>query len=662
MTEQEYQRVKDAVAAALERDSAGRDAVLRSCLQDDSGLLATARAMVAAYDNSPVKDWLATHARAATTDAREPDGSRALPRINGAVAPTPDTQPATWGDFLLLEELGRGGFGVVYRAHERALKREVALKVIDRSAHEAHQERIRLEGQMLARIDHPNIVKVYGIHPHGEQLAIVMEYVRGHTLADVVSSDGVFTARDAALVGATICDALIAVHRGGLLHRDIKASNVMRATDGRIVLMDFGAGRDRYRKHEPDSAIVGTPVYMAPEVLTGSAATPASDVFSLGVLIYFLLTGAYPQAPTAGAAEARPAVVWTVAPLQNVPEALARLVERMLSPDPLDRPRMGTALKKELIRAVPRPAGRAERPSTPLPAAPSPSPTVTWQRLVQWAASGLLLCGTIGVLSTAEYNKVLGRHDGFASESYGMYLLVGLKSLLLPVALSLMMAVAAVLVMFAWRIACGVMPGRTERLRTRVLQVRDTLVARRLLTRSVAEQTICLLGLVAFVAILWTYSALLTAMMTPVNDGPAAVFGVLHSGLLGVKGNFHVSLLFVMFAMLASLVLTRRLPKDDTSTFARFGVLALAALIGLLVSGCWRVLYAREFREVLYGTQRCHVIGEHERELLLHCPGQPPPRNRVVRVDDPQLTTTGKVGSPFDAYPSVPGYVPDPDF
>lgn len=652
VTEQEYQRLKEAVGRAVEGDVADRTQVLRECLRDEPLLLATAEQWLAAYDGSPIKDWLATQGRATTVGRTH--GAGAVPALNGTTAPTHVGQPMMWGDFILLEELGRGGFGVVYRAHERALKREVALKVIDPSAKRAHRESIRLEGQMLARVEHPNVVKVYGIHPHGEQLAIAMEYVRGHTLAEIVASDGPFTPRDAVATAATICDALMAVHRGGLLHRDIKASNVMRAADGRIVLMDFGAGRDRYRPHEPGSDIVGTPIYMAPEIFAGAVATPASDVFSLGVLLYFLLTGAYPQAPTAGTDAPRPTIVWTGAAL-NVPAALSQLIERMLATNPADRPRMEPALKKELLKAVPKPARPA---ANQLLAPPVTGPLLTWAQGLRWAASGLLLCGAIGVLSTAEYNAVLGRHGVFRSEAPMVYLQTGLRSLVTPVALTCLLAVVAAAAILAWRLLCLVVPGPTSRLRAACTRITTALEGHGLLTRSTILQAAGVVGLLGLIGVFWVYQSLVAALTTSVDHGPREVFGALNSGLDGVFGSFRASLHLVLLAMLLALVWSRRYPKDASSEISTAGVIGVCTLIAFVMAASYRVMQTPAMREVRYSGETCYVLAEQPREWLLHCPSRRPPRNRVISINDQSMQPTDRTGVPFDAYPLVAGYVP----
>ena len=146
---------------------------------------------------------------------------------------------------MLLEELGRGGFGIVYRAWDAALKRDVALKIIDaRRLPHATEDAVLREGQMMARVRHPNVVTVFSAQRIGDEIGLAMDYIKGRTLSALVAEDGPLSAHEAALIGISLCDALSAVHRLDLVHRDLKASNVMRESGGRIVLMDFGAGRD----------------------------------------------------------------------------------------------------------------------------------------------------------------------------------------------------------------------------------------------------------------------------------------------------------------------------------------------------------------------------------------------------------------------------------
>jgi len=193
-----------------------------------------------------------------------------------------------WSDLRLLEEIGHGGFGRVYRAWDEALAREVALKII-KPQDETHRADVLREGQMLARVKHPNVVTVFRAQQVGQEVGITMELINGRDLSDVVSHAGPMSADEASVVGIKLGQALAAVHGAGLLHRDVKARNVMRESGGRIVLMDFGAGRElvpNKPSNRPAEDLSGTPLYLAPELFTGRPASPASDLYSLGVLLF----------------------------------------------------------------------------------------------------------------------------------------------------------------------------------------------------------------------------------------------------------------------------------------------------------------------------------------------------------------------------------------
>ena len=213
------------------------------------------------------------------------------PAAHGVGAGVP-AAASTWGNFALLARVGHGGFGEVYRAWDPNLQREVALKLLLPGAvtGEAEYEAMLREARALAAVRHPNIVPVHGIDRHEGRVGFWTDFVRGKTLATLVSQQGTFGAHEAALIGLDVARALSAVHRASLLHRDIKAENVMREEGGRILLMDFGLSSLEQRQTD----ISGTPNYMAPELFEGGQATVASDIYAMGVLLYFLVAGDYP--------------------------------------------------------------------------------------------------------------------------------------------------------------------------------------------------------------------------------------------------------------------------------------------------------------------------------------------------------------------------------
>ncbi len=200
--------------------------------------------------------------------------------------------PENWGHLRVLERIGRGAFGEVFRAWDTRLDREVALKLLAAESTDSRATSIIEEGRLLARVRHPNVATIYGAERIGNRVGLWMELVNGRTLEQILETGKVFTAAEAITIVVQVCRAISAVHRAGLIHRDIKAQNVMVAEDERVVLMDFGTG------YEPNdgspTTLAGTPLYLAPELLTGRDATVQSDIYSAGVLLYHILTRSYP--------------------------------------------------------------------------------------------------------------------------------------------------------------------------------------------------------------------------------------------------------------------------------------------------------------------------------------------------------------------------------
>jgi serine/threonine-protein kinase len=200
--------------------------------------------------------------------------------------------PTVWREFQLLQRVGQGSFGEVYRAWDTILEREIALKFLFTHGLKPEQElSIAVsEARAIARVRHPNIVSVYGVDRRDGRVGFWSDFVRGRTLNQIVEAQGPLAPNDMAEIGIALCDALEAVHTAGLLHRDIKASNAMRDENGRVLLMDLGLSREVGRATD----LAGTPQYMAPELLGGQPPSVQSDVYAMGILLLFLCTGEYP--------------------------------------------------------------------------------------------------------------------------------------------------------------------------------------------------------------------------------------------------------------------------------------------------------------------------------------------------------------------------------
>jgi eukaryotic-like serine/threonine-protein kinase len=207
--------------------------------------------------------------------------------------------PARFGEYELQQELGRGGMGVVYRASQTSLGREVAVKMILRGAlaSPADRERFAAEAQSAARLDHPGIVPVYEVGEVNGRPYFSMKHVRGTTLAQRLL-DGPLPSREAARILAAVARAIHFAHMQGVLHRDLKPSNILLDEQGKPHVSDFGLAKQisDVAMLTRTGALLGTPAYMAPEQAAGARGQigPRSDVYSLGVILYHMLTGRPP--------------------------------------------------------------------------------------------------------------------------------------------------------------------------------------------------------------------------------------------------------------------------------------------------------------------------------------------------------------------------------
>jgi tetratricopeptide (TPR) repeat protein len=253
-------------------------------------------------------DWAALSASELRPDVR---GQISAFELIARIAQTFDsTAPSTterrppgshWGQLEIHELVGHGTYGDVYRARDARLDRDVALKLLRHNETPRTAGRdpdVVAEGRLLARVAHPNVVRVFGADYSDGQSGIWMELVEGVTLEDEILEKGPLNTAEATAVMLAVCNAVSAVHAAGLLHRDIKLQNIMRDhRDGRLVLMDFSAGRvaaDPSKTGALAHTLAGSPAYLAPEVIAGSPATERSDVYSVGVVLFRLLSGRFP--------------------------------------------------------------------------------------------------------------------------------------------------------------------------------------------------------------------------------------------------------------------------------------------------------------------------------------------------------------------------------
>ena len=271
-------------------------------------------------------------------------GLRLLERI-GTVFRAPASLPVggTWGPLQIRATLGAGAYGTVHRAFDPRLQREVALKLLrdDLPGGGVHAGRILAEARLMARVRHPNVLVIHGADEHDGRVGFWSDLLDGETLEQRLADGGILSAGEAAACGRELCRALGAVHAAGLVHGDVKAANVMRDRQGRMVLMDFGAGMASAAAPAGGGALSGTPLVLAPEVLAGGAAGAAGDLYSLGVLLYRLVTGRYPvEADTLADLKRRHAAGIRTPLLDrrpDLPAGFVQAVETALATDPARR-------------------------------------------------------------------------------------------------------------------------------------------------------------------------------------------------------------------------------------------------------------------------------------------------------------------------------------
>ncbi len=385
MTTARWNRVRDVFERALEVEPPGRAALVAREADDDAEVAAE------------VMSLLDHHSRA---------GEFLSAPAAGRVAHLLDDSPgfaegAVIGVYVIVREIGRGGMGRVYLAHDSRLGRRVALKALPPALvrDQAQRERLRREARAAAGLTHPGICTVYALEEQGDDVFIVSEFVDGRTLRDIIESGERPSGEELQNIAVGVGDALGSAHARGITHRDLKPENVMRADDGRLKILDFGLARvapvasfaDEPRVTLP-GMVVGTPAYMAPEQLNGREADFRSDIFALGIVLHELATGMHPFASdtsmglAARILESEPAALRAVR--SDVPARLAAAIDRCLRKRPDDRFGSGA----DFVRALDG-AGLLVRDGSVAP----------WWRAHQIVAIALYLSGVVAAWRIKEW-------------------------------------------------------------------------------------------------------------------------------------------------------------------------------------------------------------------------------------------------------------------
>ena len=314
--------------------------------------------------------------------------SVAVPRVLNGVNSI-EKQILIGGRYSLRDPLGSGCMAEVFLAYEEDLERDVALKILKEqyADDESFVERFRHEAQSAASLNHPNIVHIYewGGTENDEASYIAMEYAAGGTLEDRILEDGPLPPHTAVEVASQIAKALGFAHERGVIHRDIKPQNILLSALGDAKVTDFGLARAAYSTSlSQTSLVLGTASYMSPEQAMGGPADPRSDLYSLGVVLYEMLTG---ELPYEGDSSVTIAVKHVIEPPRapgevnsEVSEGISALTQKLLAKDPGDRYTSATQLIEDLRRvrdglppAFADAAGRVATDRAVLPVPPAPA-------------------------------------------------------------------------------------------------------------------------------------------------------------------------------------------------------------------------------------------------------------------------------------------------
>lgn len=539
-----------------------------------------------------------------------------------------------WGRYRLLAGIGEGSFGSVHRALDESLHRELAIKLLKPgiAARDGFGPRLLREAKDLAKVRHPNVVTIYGVEEHEGQIGLCMEIIEGRTLHDAVRLDGPLNADEAVVVSQAVGRGLAALHHAGLLHRDVKAKNVMRERAGRFVLMDLGASLDTTDPQRVATArATGTPLYMAPELFAGGAASVQSDIYSLGVLLYFLVTGRHPVEADSydGVRDAH--LRRAVTPLSerrlDLPEPFIRTVERALSAEPGKR--FGTA--NELTDAL---TSRAA-----LPPARTESSRVD---LTRAALAFAVVAITLGAGSQRYFNFSMGLGE-FATDGPVDWFRLGLQSLVAPLVIfawgTMMVGLAAA----AWRLTVAFI-SPASRLDSRC---RDLAGALRLDSMPVASG-VALFAASATLLFTWWLSLpvldpLLGIFPDDISTAPAERLAILGPAFQMAREQYRERFSWCVFACVAVWypVWTMNRGGGNLNRVVVYGGVAIFVLALALMTFPYRMFVQGDAESATYRGEECYVIGERGGAVMLFCPELTPPRNVSVDVRSTDLVRRG---------------------
>jgi eukaryotic-like serine/threonine-protein kinase len=274
------------------------------------------------------------------------------------------------GRYQILKELGRGGMGIVYQAHDKQLKDQVAIKILSPllSNDPEALERMKREVSAARRITHPNVIRIHDIAETGGLHYVSMEYFQGSNLKEFIKTNAPLSMGMASNIAYQICDGLEEAHRQGVVHRDLKSQNIIVGASNHVKIIDFGLAQSSHLAGMTATGLImGTPEYMAPEQVSGKRVDERADIYSLGIILYELFTGRVPFSGDSAIAvgfkqlKEDPPKPTEINP--QLPDSIENVILRALEKDPMRRYSSVGALKADLQEAMSQPVRATKTPA-----------------------------------------------------------------------------------------------------------------------------------------------------------------------------------------------------------------------------------------------------------------------------------------------------------
>ena len=638
-------KAKDVMFAALARPADEREAFVRERCADPAVC-------------AEILEVLAT---APGTAEHLSQAVRTQPSTAEPAAETPLELGTSVGPYVIVDRIGRGGMGQVFLGTDPRLQRQVALKcLLDSRAGADVRSRIIHEARAAARISSQHVAVVHDVLEHDSRAFIVMEYVEGESLAARIRR-GALPVAETIAIGRQIAAALAAAHAEGIVHRDLKPGNVQVTPSGIVKILDFGiASATRLLTPAlPTSAaasaavdtgavmprLAGTAPYMSPEQLLGRRIDERSDLYSLGAVLFEMCTG---QRAYAGRDAIEVAVAQATSTPRadaidpDVPRALADLIARAMAADVEERFASAAAMDEALAQvehALAEPLSRRQRAA----------------RIIMRLAVGLplaaIVVAAIGVITTLQFNGLFGRDGQFARfgrEPWTSWIRFGLLGIV-PVAVVMTgAAIAAVALRFTVGLLLLIRPVRAAAHRARAAAGR--LVHAVGLDRSTpAAQALTGVAVATLAVFFWRYSELIGAYTSFFNSSPIRQLLPMTDSA-PARAQYHVELGLITLVFGYALYHVLKLRRRERARDGRIAIVLLGVVIAMMVllnEIPYRAFHHRDFERVDLAGARCYITGQSGDELLVLCPGSPPPRNRVVRRDDPQVRRLGIIENVF---------------